>query len=1302
MKKVLLALVLSASVGTFAASNGALNADGDYEITVAAGDVVLSAEDVTALGTHVDLVKKGAGRLIIDTNLKSAGWDGEVHVKEGYLRARQLGALGKTSKGTFVSDGATFEVDGSVVGANNTTGFLSGEPFTIKGRGMQVDGVDQGVIRNLANDQYPGVGTVTMLGDCLYATAKANSHRLDCRSATLDMNGYTLTTRGYFALTLTTITNPGNIVVEEGRLVIESKTNLNGSDANKFTLAKNTCLYFQGARGYMGWTLEMNDSSILQSTSTGTNPDYNTWSGPVVLVSGLAKISSDYRYSPIKLMGPVSGAGGINAMATNKGTLKLMNAENTFTGGLTISGTAGRVYVAHPGGLPQGENAGEIKLTGESSCLCAYVGDDETTDAWSTEAFKALVARAQCSGKGSAVVMWNEEGETKTFAENVTENIAVGHGGEGALTLGGAWQAGDLTNLGGDVNVAEGGQVHLRFLDFIGGTLKIPQGALVYSHTNAYLGASWPDTAKILVEDGGCYMTSNEHPKSVYCMSMGRSRNFNSQRYRAIIDLQDGASMTGRICVGTNMGSTDMAALYVRNGANFYSHGTGNSCDMYIGSGGGGYVEIDGWTYLPGWTIVGSSGNGRAVWVQKGGEARCAGDAFAIGASGGRGEAYFCGGTFTCNSEIHVGKSVWSYAGRDARAALTVAAGGNVVTHQAVDLAMQTNCLAALNLNGGVLEAKYIQKMTNILQLVATSGRKDEPFDDNTAYVNFNGGTFRARQDGELFPVAPDAVTVNPGGAAFDTAGHTCTVGVPLVAPSGKGVASIPLPEACTVPWNYIGSPYVTIDGDGTNAWAHAIFDSERGVVTGIEITNPGMGYTWAKATLSYGGWTNQVVLTGLPLAPNASTGGLVKKGLGTLTLNATNTFTGAVTVEGGTLVAGNDRALPTSSFDLSLTGGTLDGGGHNWTFGAITATSGGVANVANSTAQSLMKTGTGTFDLESPMDIASTIQVKEGALRLPQIGSGLWEAAHAHASSAERTTEYNSSPVFKESVSTSLAYLFTNGVSSTSLWKDHMNVYYSGYIWNTNETEQTWTFAGVLDDGIKVVVDGRQVFFSTGWSMPKAGRITVSPGPHRFYVATYNATGGAGATGTGTSGVYWPAKHGLMWAPTGSPSNADGTASTNFYDYVDITDPERGAVFSLTPDGYEPVGTKQLAIEVAAGAEVIVGDGAYAFTSYKGLGSITGSTSIQAWTIDGAEVAAGGRMHVTGDLTFPEGATFALENAERLPTTGTALTIGTVDGTITGRLPSVHVEGLGNWSVFASGHELKLAQQRGTVLLLR
>lgn len=348
-------------------------------------------------------------------------------------------------------------------------------------------------------------------------------------------------------------------------------------------------------------------------------------------------------------------------------------------------------------------------------------------------------------------------------------------------------------------------------------------------------------------------------------------------------------------------------------------------------------------------------------------------------------------------------------------------------------------------------------------------------------------------------------------------------------------------------------------------------------------------------------------------------------------------------------------------------------------------------------TAASFTKTGPGVFDLEPVLDSAKPIEVREGTLRLPQVGPGLWEAAHAHATAEERGAEFRAQPVFKEAVSTSLVYLYTNGVNETSLWKDHMNVFYSGYIWNTNATAQTWTFAGLIDDGITLVIDETEVFAGR-WATPTAGRVTVAPGPHCFYVAAYNGMGGAGASASGA----WPARHGLVWNPTDEPVNADGTASTNIANYVDLVDAAHGAVFSLTRDGYEPAAPRELEIAVAAGAKVIVGDGAYAFTTYRGLGDIAGSTSIRTWILDGAEIAAGKVMHVTGDLAFPEGASFAFERADRLPTTGAAMTIATVDGTVAGALPAIHVPGSGTWRVFAHGHELKLSLQKGTMLILR
>lgn len=1279
------------------AQNGVLDGTGAYVVTVAAGgDVTLDADDAAALGTAVDLVKRGAGRLVLATDLKAQGWAGEARVEEGYLRARARGALGTTAKGVVVSDGATFEVDGSDVG-ENASGFLEGEPFTVAGRGMKEGGAEMGAIRNVANGQYPGIGTLTLAGDSLYS----GDRRLDVRVARLNLNGHTFATRGSFALTAVTVEpQGGHIAVESGVFTLESALTFKGDAANRLTVASGAQLLFQGSKADIPWTLVLHDGATAVRPNYGTKGEgLNVWAGPVALVSGFANLRSEgTAHAPLTFTGNVTGAGGVQVTSTSGGLVRLLGAANTFTGGLVVSASDGGVWAQRAGSL--GADAGDIRLTGARAFVRVPV--DDGTAGWSMADYRALRAKAQVTGSDAAVVLWNADGETATFDEAVATDERIAHGGEGTLRLAGDWTTGDLQNLGGRLDVAEGAQLHLRFLDLCGGTLTVPDGALVYCHTNAYAGAPWPETAKLVVTHGGCFMTSNESPNRVYAMDVGRPKNRSSGFYRGLIDLQAGASMTGRVCVGGSIGKTDAAALYVRPGARFKSGGMGGGSDMTVGIYGSGYVEMAGWMSMPGWTVIGGNATGRGVWVQTGGEATVEGDTFALGTTGGRGEAYFSGGTFTAKQSLQIGRGAWSWTGRGAHAALTVTGDAAVDCRDIVNLAMQSNSLAALNLNGGVLQAKAVRKMAQVYPVNA-SGNQVVPLDDNAAYVNFNGGTLKARQSGALFPQTAaavarpiDAVNVYPGGAVFDTAGYVCTVDVPLVAPAGKGVASIPLPAPCTVPWNYIGSPYVTIEGDGTNAWAHAVFDSVNGVVTDIEVTCPGTGYTWAKATLARGGWTNEIVLADLPLAANAS-GGLVKKGAGRLTLNAANTFAGPVEVAEGVLVAGHAQALP-QPCALTLSGGTFDGGGRAWAFGALVATSGGVMNVSSgSTATSLVKTGPGVFDLEAPLDIEQPIAVAEGTLRLPQSGPGLWEAAHAHAMDGERSAEWRARPVFKEAVSTSLVYLYTNGVSATSLWKDRMNVFYSGYIWNTNATAQTWTFAGLIDDGLVLVIDETEVFESR-WATPKAGRITVAPGPHRFYVAAYNGTGGAGAAGAAS----WPSMRGLVWEPTGQPSNADGTASTNAADYATLVDPKRGAVLSLTRDGYAAAPVRELEIAVAAGAKVVAGDGAYAFTTYRGLGDIEGSTSIRNWILDGAEIAAGGVMHVTGDLAFPADAAFALTRADRLPTTGAPLTVARVDGAVTGAFPPVHVPGVGTWRLFVSGHDVKLGLVKGTVLMLR
>ena len=74
--------------------------EGGLTIDVPKGEShTLSAAEAAALA-GLDLHKTGEGRLVISTDLKSMGWDGEIVVEAGYLRTHDLErCLGRRDQG---------------------------------------------------------------------------------------------------------------------------------------------------------------------------------------------------------------------------------------------------------------------------------------------------------------------------------------------------------------------------------------------------------------------------------------------------------------------------------------------------------------------------------------------------------------------------------------------------------------------------------------------------------------------------------------------------------------------------------------------------------------------------------------------------------------------------------------------------------------------------------------------------------------------------------------------------------------------------------------------------------------------------------------------------------------------------------------------------------------------------------------------------------------------------------------------------------------------------------------------------
>ncbi|NCV41554.1 MAG: hypothetical protein EBW11_13555, partial [Betaproteobacteria bacterium] len=156
-------------------------------------------------------------------------------------------------------------------------------------------------------------------------------------------------------------------------------------------------------------------------------------------------------------------------------------------------------------------------------------------------------------------------------------------------------------------------------------------------------------------------------------------------------------------------------------------------------------------------------------------------------------------------------------------------------------------------------------------------------------------------------PAGVTKISIRLTGAGAGKGGNDVNMSQALQDATGKGVVSIAVVDGGD---GYIGPPVVQISGGGgTGATARALVDPNTGKVTAIEVTNPGWGYTnTPTVTLSQGGFTRAATLGTPAIADNAA-GGLVKIGVGTLTLNGISTYTGGTVVNNGVLQVGGGVA---------------------------------------------------------------------------------------------------------------------------------------------------------------------------------------------------------------------------------------------------------------------------------------------------------------------------------------------------------------------------------------------------------
>lgn len=1289
---------VSSSAGNGAlAKNGAGTAvlagglTGFSSVAVNAGTLAYeTAADATFASTLTGtgaFEKRGEGRLTVTS--KNTAFAGDVRVAEGTLRLGTTGSQFPDTTGTLtVKTGAALDVGAPGATAQGVN--LGKRKVVVSGAGPDERGA---IVNDSGIGQYNALSVGELAGDVTFggtsATKSETVSRWDFRNGSLAMNGHNIEKVGSNMVCLTGIAltegGPVRIDVKEGYWSSETSTSYSGGPENAFNIYTGATLDFYGMSNPITWAVNLADGAELKFRSGGTNHNHIT--GPVTLAGGTNTVTLNWGIHG-RLAGPVTNIAPTHLRVKGgwgKDCLWLENAENDWTGGTWIESAA--VHAASKGALPGYDDSARLVLTNSATVILPL-----GTGAWETSDVSAMLTGGVLRTADSRVGV-DVAADTMT----VVDELSSSKGGLSKYGAGALVQQGKLDFAEGSLRVEEGTLVLDGTAPFFarsaavlgGGTLVLTNAATFATQMDSgfdmNVGGTAGRVAEVVVTDGATLKADRDctinQPTAGIRVGVGDND-------RGVLTVQPGGTVAHKVNVG--LGGPYAQGAVIQNGGFVQNQGGANN-DIRVGEAGYGYYELnagelDWWGYG---SIGGAIKNGMGVMVQHGGTFRYVpkNKLGRIGICRGASGVYYNDGGLldavtnkdacsfmlgeTDNSDIRGTTSTFTLDGPSAVAQFS----------RGVYLGDRPEHTAVINVNaGGTLSCDTIEaRLTYASSDFAETIR---------GYVNFDGGVFRAPATMQLFSTAsnrnPNAVTVYKGGVVFDVtnAAHTLTVSQPLRAPTGQGVASIAAPAALLNATGYIGAPFVKITGGGgEGATAVALYDSKTRKVTGIRVTSAGTGYTSAPTvTATGGGFTNVHVCTAT-LAANVTTGGLVKRGAGSLVLAAANTFGGDVTLEEGGLSFAASNALPAGA--------------------ALTVKQGSISSPYPLACRTFTKTGDGTVELMPGTSFAAgrTIDVKAGTLKSAVSGPGL---LYEMLSGVGNWTGAFTVPTV------ALGPVMAN---TREGWPEQVTAVYRGYIWNRTSADAKWTFIEHFDDAIRLWIDGELVLDNGSWNTPSKTTVTLVPGPHLFELRLSQGGGGAGPCSEGATVTDADGKsYAIQGSSFGFKVDRQGRDSFNPANYDDLVDPGDGSLFTVTAtdDGVFPTDTT---LNVADGATVALGAQSQQIVAELAGAGTVASGSLRptgTWTLDADDFKAGRHLTLAdGALDLSAVTELAFVNAADLPLHRTYV-IAEASGGFTGDMTALtaQMKGLpkGAWrlSVSSSGKQLRLVYPSGTCLIFR
>lgn len=928
------------------------DADGNGTLTLAgapsvvavanAGDAAVVSEVVAGNGFQ----KTGAGRL----QLTAANtYTGVTTVSAGTLRlnANTASVLGASGAGnhTVVEDGATLDVYSAYSGNVN-------EDFVIQGAG--VGGL--GALVNTGPTPYYNVGyrNLTLTG----AATLGGSQRFDMAgNGTFTGNGFTLTKAGGFELAVSRAVNGSPIVINAGNYTIQHVDALGGATAGDTTLNGGKLLAWGNYT--VAERLIVNGGTL---SSSGTGANTLKFTGNMTLNSNVVVQTETSPTNTLELAGAMDGAGGFTR--AGGGFVQITGEANTYSGPTLVNGGSS-LWVGKTVGGTGKLGAGAVTNSGTLYANSAALGGSVVVNSGTLYCNPPLLQSARIINAGTL------HGTSSLQVANGLVNSGTLHAYSGDFTT-------SLVTNYGTLNLPTNVFAYGQFVNH--GTLNF-QRAMTVATPLTFNGG----TVHLAEGSNTLYLTG---PITV-------NTNFNlSSVSTSTIEVSNVVSGPGGItrsgdgwCLVTGDANTYTGPTIVNGGKTLWVGKPGGLVSARLGPGA---ITNNGTLYfdspLAYTTLGGISGTGTT-------DIRYGGAITVNGGVSSNGTVHVANGSLTLtNGALFRVNAAMTIANRDdvgySPKPTVVVAVVNVTDGALLDVANVTFG-NGIDLSGGV--------MTGILNQagggVRTTGVTDEGngirlghYPQTRSFYNLMGGSLTVEGNRDLCCATDGQGWFNmTGGEVFttrvmlnerDSTGGfgrlTVAGGVLNLGTTNPAIGAVT--NAITAD---LSAPYL-VEYGGSGGTIRAVTN----IFLPLNATVSGSG----AAAITFDSQAHAISLSGRL----SGAGGFNKAGVGTLTVSATNTCSGAVGVQAGTLALAVPDALTNATLTVGA-GALADLGGTAQRFAGI----GGSGVISNGTLAATGDVRPGVDGIGTLTLAAVGVAAPAGALIIDVATDGTCDVLH-------------------------------------------------------------------------------------------------------------------------------------------------------------------------------------------------------------------------------------------------------------------------------------------------------------------